>query len=113
MDPGSWPNFIWLAIALAFAAFVSSILVLTWNAIFRRRRGWMLDSALLGASGFLLVGVMLGYLFLSNWRVSKKRQELLGYVVLLGAGSVVSWASRKIRNQRPAPKENSHKSEEQ
>jgi hypothetical protein len=63
----------WLALAaLGFGSVVSSLAVLIWKGLIRRSPGWILDTVLLGASGFVLVLAMMGYLMISDARIPKE-----------------------------------------
>lgn len=97
MDPNHWPAFMWLVIALGFGSVVTSILLFLWRAIFGRRPGWILDSVLLGASGFVLVFAMMAYLSLVGERVPKGWRRFLGEVVLAGLALLLAWGAGRIR----------------
>src|ERR1700675_3153541 len=100
MDPNHVPESGWMVIAVGFGSIVASVGLFFWRAIFRRKPGWFLDSALLGASGFVLVIAMMAYLFLSGERIPKEWQKLLGYCVLGAVGLSLAWVSRQIVERR-------------
>jgi hypothetical protein len=91
-----------MVVAIGFGSIVASLGLFFWRAIFRRKPGWFLDSALLGASGFVLVAAMMAYLLLSGEKISKEWQKLLGYFVLGGVGLSLAWVSRQILKRRNA-----------
>ncbi len=84
MDPNRWPIFMWLAVAVGFGSVVASIGLLLWKGLFRRRKGWARDSISLGASGFALVVLMMGYLIVSDGILPKELQKFVGYFALGG-----------------------------
>lgn len=98
-DPNQWPVFIWLALALGFGSVVSSLGVMVWKGLIRRRPGWVLDSVLLGASGFVLVLAMTVYLMISDAGIPKEMQRLIGYFVLIGFAVALVWVSREVRER--------------
>ena len=100
MDPNHWPDFVWMVVAIGFGSIVASLGLFFWRAIFRRKPGWFLDSALLGASGFVLVVAMMAYLLLSGEKIPKEWQKLLGYFVLGGVGLSLAWVSSQILKRR-------------
>jgi hypothetical protein len=102
MDPNHGPDFVWMVAAIGFGSIVASLGLFFWRAIFRRKPGWFLDSALLGASGFVLVVAMMAYLLLSGEKIPKEWQKLLGYFVLGGVGLSLAWVSRQILKRRDA-----------
>jgi hypothetical protein len=97
VDPNNWPAFMWVVLALGFGSIVTSLLLFLWKAIFGRRAGWLVDSVLLGSSGFVLVLAMMAYMLLIADRVPEQWQKLVGYSVLGGIGLPLAWASVRIR----------------
>jgi hypothetical protein len=100
MDTNHLPESVWLVIAVGFGSIVAALGLFSWRATFRRKPGWFLDSALLGASGFVLVIAMMAYLLLSGERIPKEWQKLLGYFVLGAMGLSLAWVSRQILERR-------------
>jgi len=98
-DPNQWPAFMWLALALGFGSVVSSFGVMIWKGLIRRSPGWILDTVLHGASGFVLVLAMIVYLTISHARIPKEVQRLVGYFVLIGLALALVSVSRQLREQ--------------
>jgi len=99
-DPGGWPPFVWVVVALGLGSFVAVMVWLLWRGIFGRSPGWILDSLLLGSSGFVLVCAEIAYISVVANRVPKDWQRLGGYLVLGGVGLPLAWASGRIRRWR-------------
>jgi len=100
MDPNHWPGIVWMVVAIGFGSIVCALALFVFKAIFRRKPGWLLDSALLGASGFVLVIAMMAYLFLSGEKIPREWQKMGGYFVLCAVGLPLAWVSRQIPRWR-------------
>src|SRR6266436_9809800 len=101
MDPNRWPELVWLFIALVFGSLVTSFGLLIWSAVFRRQKPrWILDTLLLGFSGLILVVVVMIFFTSTAGRFSKGPQRLIGEFVMVSAGLVLVWVSRRILYRR-------------
>jgi hypothetical protein len=87
----------WLAFALGFGAFVTSLFVFVWKAFRRRTRGWILDSILLGACGFVLVLTMMSYVIWADGHLPKEIQSVVGPFVLVAIALALVRASNGLR----------------
>ncbi len=99
MGPNHWPMFMGLAVALGFGSFVTLLLVFAWKALRHRTAGWVLDCFLLGASGFILVLVMMGYLLWTNDRLPKEIQRVSGPLVLAAIALALVRAGTEFRQR--------------
>jgi O-antigen/teichoic acid export membrane protein len=102
VDPNRWPEIVWLLIALMMGVLVVIMLLLLWRAIFRRRR-WVLDTLLLGCSGFILVAALVAFLLKYGKHIPPEWSRAIGPSLVATVAVLLVWISRKIRN-RMAPK---------
>jgi CBS domain containing-hemolysin-like protein len=90
---------VWLFVSLVLGFLVTTIVTVLFRAIFHKRRGWVVDSVLLGFSGLLMVSAMMA-LFIYGEGVPKDLQKLLGYTLMLAIALPLVWASRRILRWR-------------
>ncbi len=100
MDPNMWPEIVWLLIALMMGVLVVTLLLLLWRAIFRRRRSeWVLDTLLLGCSGFILVTAFVAFLLKYEKHIRPEWLRTIGPSLVVAVALLLVWMSRKIRNR--------------
>jgi hypothetical protein len=99
VHPNPWSVLAWLAIAAALGSFVVVIGAVVVKAIFRRKRGWVLDSVLLGASGFVLVVAMMVSFLYTDGMPSQERKLLVG-LVMVGVSLPLVALSRRLTRSR-------------
>jgi len=100
VDPNMWPEIVWLLIALMMGVLVVTLLLLLWRAIFRRRRSeWVLDTLLLGCSGFILVAAFVAFLLKYGKHVPPEWSRTIGPSLVAAVALLLVWISRKIRNR--------------
>ncbi len=101
MDPNRWPVLVWLFVALVFGSLVISFGLLIWTAAFRRQKPrWILDTLLLGFSGLILVVVVMIFVTSTAGRFAIGPQRLIGEFIMVSAGLVLVWVSRRILYRR-------------
>jgi multisubunit Na+/H+ antiporter MnhB subunit len=97
MDPNRWPALVWLVVALGFGSVLVSLVLFLFSAAFRRKRpGWLLDAALLGFSGFVLVAVMASYIVISQGRLTKEWQRVFGPPIVMVLGLALAGLSARV-----------------
>lgn len=78
-------------------ALVTSLLVFVWKAFRRRTPCWILDSILLGASGFVLVLMMMFDLIRADRHLPKEIQKVVVPLVLVAIALALGWVSNRWR----------------